>query len=61
LAAWIFPQFIYFVILTAVETTTNKLDFEYLDDILGRKTPSQLVSPAILYKIGKIMLYYFFM
>ena len=53
LVAWILPQFIYFVILTAVETPSNKLDFEFLDDIIGRKTPSQLVPPAILYKIGR--------
>ena len=53
LVAWILPQFIYFVILTAVETPSNKLDFVFLDDIIGRKTPSQLVPPAILYKIGR--------
>lgn len=52
LAAWIFPQLIYFIILTTLESNEahNKLDFNFLDDLLGISDGD--ASIGITYKIG---------
>ncbi|KAK4012921.1 uncharacterized protein LOC116931540 [Daphnia magna] len=53
LAAWILPQFAYFVILTSLDTATvhKNEDFYLLDDLLGMNDKSTLTT-GIRYTVG---------
>lgn len=55
LAAWIIPQFVYFVILTSLDNASkhNDQNFYLLDDLLG--TNEKTTTPhGITYTIGKL-------
>ena len=55
LAAWILPQFAYFVILTTLENAAvhNNQDFYLLDDLLGT-TERTTLTTGIRYTVGEL-------
>lgn len=52
LFGWTFPQLIYFIILTSMETSQNKLDYDFLDDFIGMNHQKSK-STGMAYKIGR--------